>query len=287
MNLDLSVRCPEEFTVGDLCYHSGHALMETLGLTSIPDLVVEAGDAGSSFPAENEFICGTQCPLLQIGFRDIEERVRVTMYDIPREQEYVVEAPGFRTNIVVGEGGSKAGRSIRLVLGSSAAMGLARIQKSTIKDNRLFFGAGAELSPEELRRAMRRHGLFREIQEAAQQMFFRGPLSAFEPEALMALQIEEQIDKVMVDMLGMIKISHKVDQALFSKFYSLLSETLSGSKMDEERRKNLLGLLLLIHEYLIEEAKRVAEPEPLYEEAKRIIGKLKLLGLDLSGSATP
>lgn len=284
MSLDLSVRCSEEFTVGDLCYHSGHALMETLGLTSIPDLVVEAGEEGKTYPAENEFICGTECPSLQIGFRDIGERIRVTMYEIPRDQEYVVEAPGFRTNILVGEGGNKAGNSIRLVLGSSVAMGLARIQKTAIKDNRLFFGEGAEMSPDELRRAMRRHGLFREIQEAAQQMFFRGPLSAFEPEALRALQIEEQIDKVMVDMLGMVKITGKVDQALFSKFYSLLSETLSGSKMDEERRKNLLGLLLLIHEYLIEEAKRLADPEPLYEEAKRVIGKMKLLGLDLSGS---
>jgi hypothetical protein len=160
-------------------------------------------------------------------------------------------------------------------------MGLARLQGTSIKDNRLFFGQGAELSREELRRALRQHGVFREIQEAAQKMFFQKPLSAFEPEALKALQIEEQIDKVMVDMLGMIKISGKVDEKLFSKFYSLLQESVSGHVMDEERKKNLLGLLLLIHEYLLEEAKRLKDPGPLYEEAERVKGKLKWMGLEL------
>jgi hypothetical protein len=160
-------------------------------------------------------------------------------------------------------------------------MALARMQESPVRDNRLFFGQTAELSPEELRRALRQHGLFREIQEAAQQMFFRAPLSAFEPEALRALQIEEQIDKVMVDMLGLIKISGKVDEKLFAKFYSLLDEAVSGQRLDEERKRNLLGLLLLIHEYLLEEAKRLKELQPLYAEVERIKQRMRKMGLEL------
>lgn len=170
---------------------------------------------------------------------------------------------------------------MRMALGASVAMGLARLQESLIKDDRLFFGQAPELSPEELRRALRQHGLFRDIQEAAQKMFFRAPLSAFEPEALRALQIEEQIDKVMVEMLGLIKISRRVEGKLFSKFYALLDEVVSGNRMDEERKGNLLGLLLLIYEYLNEEAKRLSDPAPLYKEAERIKDKMKSMGLEL------
>ena len=280
MSLDLSVRCSQEFTVGDLCYQAGQALMETLGLTHIPDLSVDFVEGGQSIPAENEFICGTQSPLLLVGFRDMEGKIKLLLYDVPQKPGSA-EAPGLRTNILSGEGNTKAGEPLRMALGASVAMGLARLQESLIKDNRLFFGQAAELSPEELRRALRQHGLFRDIQDAAQKMFFRAPLSAFEPEALRALQIEEQIDKVMVEMLGMIKISHRVDAKLFSKFYSLLDEVVAGNRMDEERKGNLMGLLLLIYEYLREEAKRLSEPAPLYEEAERVKDKMRSMGLEL------
>ena len=280
MSLELSVRCSQEFTVGDLCYQAGQALMETLGLTRIPDLSVDVVEKGKAVKAEKEFICGTQCPLLLVGFPDIEGKVKLLLYDVPWTAGSG-EDPGLRTSILAGEGSSKAGEPLKMALGASVAMGLARLQESTIKDNRLFFGQAADLSPEELRRALRQHGLFRDIQEAAQKMFFRAPLSAFEPEALRALQIEEQIDQVMVDMLGLIKVSHKLDPNLFKKFYSLLDEVVSGNRMDEERKGNLLGLLLLIYEYLREEAKRIRDPKPLYAEAERVKDKMKSMGLEL------
>ncbi len=276
MSLDLSIRCFQEFTVEELCYHSGQALMETLGLTHIPDFQVEVIEDGKPFAAEKEFICGTQCPLLLIGFRDMEGKVKVLLYDVPLGTVAPGEDPGLRTSILAGEG-----EPLKLAIGSSVAMGLARLQDSSIRDNNLFFGSSPELSPEELRRALRQHGLFRDIQEAAKKMFFRTPLSAFEPEALRALQIEEQIDKVMVDMLGLIKVSRRVDGKLFGKFYGLLDEVISGGKMDEERKGNLMGLLLLIHEYLSEEAKRFTDPKPLHEEVARIKGKMKAMGLEL------
>lgn len=276
MSLDLSVRCSKEFTVEDLCYQSGQALMETLALTHIPDFQVEIIENGKPFAADKEFICGTQCPLLLIGFRGIEGKVKVLLYEVPKGSAPPGEDPGLRTSILAGDG-----EPLKLVLGSSVAMGLARLQGTTIRDNRCFFGGATELSPEELRRVLRQHGLFREIQEAAQKMFFRMPLSAFEPEALRALQIEEQIDKVMVDMLGIVKITGKVDQKMFSKFYALLNEVVAGQRMDEERKGNLLGLLLLIHEYLIEEGKRLKDSGPLHVEVERIKKEMKALGLDL------
>ena len=282
MSVDLSVHCAKEFTVGDLSYHSGQALMEILGLTHIPDLSVEVVEDSKKYEAEKEFICGTQCPLLMIGFRDIEGKVKLLLYDMPMTADVSSEGPGLRASILAGEGGNRAGEPLRLVLGASVAMAVARMQESPIKDNRLFFGQAAELSPEQLRRALRQHGLFREIQEAAQQMFFRAPLSAFEPEALQALQIEEQIDKVMVDMLGLIKVSGKVDGNLFAKFYSLLDDAISGQRLDEERKRNLLGLLLLIHEYLLEEAKRLKDLQPLFAEVERIKQRMKKMGLELS-----
>jgi len=280
MSLDLSVRCSQEFTVGDLCYHAGQALMETLGLTHIPDLSVDVLEEGKPVSVDKEFICGTQCPLLLVGFRDIEGKIKLLLYDVPKSA-LSGEDPGLRTSILAGEGGTKAGEPLRMALGASVAMGLARIQDTPIKDNRLFFGQAPEMSPEELRRALRQHGLFRDIQEAAKKMFFRTPLSAFEPEALRALQIEEQIDKVMVDMLGLIKITHRVDSKLFTKFYSLLDEVVSGNRMDEERKSNLLGLLILIYEYLKEEAKRLSDPGPLLAEAGRVRDKMKSMGLEL------
>ena len=281
MSVDLSVHCVKEFTVGDLSYHSGQALMEILGLTHIPDLSVEVVEKSKKYEAEKEFICGTQSPLLMIGFRDIEGKVKLLLYDMPMTADVSSEGPGLRASVLAGEGGSRPGEPLRLVLGSSVAMALARMQESPIRDNRLFFGQASGLSPEELRRALRQHGLFREIQEAAQQMFFRAPLSAFEPEALRALQIEEQIDKVMVDMLGLIKVSGKVDEKLFAKFYSLLDEAASGQKLDDERQKNLLGLLLLIYEFLLEEAKRLKELQPLYAEVERIKLRMRNMGLEL------
>jgi len=277
MSVDFSVRCNEEFTVGDLCYHSGQALMETLGLTRIPDLSVEVIEGEKRYPAETEFICGIQTPLLLLGFRGIEGPVKLLLYDLPGDSG----ASGLRASILAGEGGTRAGEPLRLALGASMAMGLARLQDSCIQDNRLFFGQGAVLSPDELRRALRRHGLFRDIQEAAQKTFFRTPLSAFEPEVLRVLQIEEQIDKVMVEMLGLIKVTKRVDPKLFGTFYALVDEIVAGGRMDEERRGNLLGLLLLIHEYLLEEAKRFPEPEPLRAEGRRVMEKMRKLGLEI------
>ena len=281
MSVDLSVRCSTEFTVGDLCYQSGQALMEVLGLTKIPDLSVEVDEGDKQYAVEKEFICGTHCPYLSVGFRDVAGRVKLLLYENPMPDSPGAEGPGLRATILVAEGGNKAGEHLGLALGASLAMGLSRLQEAPIQDKRLFFGSKADLSPEELRRALRQHGLFRDIQAAAQQLFFRSPLSAFEPEALRALQMEEQIDKVMVEMLGMVKVKKKVDAGLFSKFYALLDEAISGHRMDEERSRNLLGLLLLIHEYLGEETKRLGDPQPLLDELEKIKDRMRKMGLEI------
>lgn len=94
MSLDLSVRCSQAFTVGDLCYQAGQALMETLGLTHIPDLSVDFVEKGKSVTAEKEFICGTQCPLLLVGFRNVEGKVKLLLYDVPVKAGSI-EDPGF------------------------------------------------------------------------------------------------------------------------------------------------------------------------------------------------
>lgn len=255
--------------------------MQILGLTHIPDLSVEVDEGEKQYLAEKEFICGTQCPYLQVGFKDVAGKVKLLLYDIPKKPGSHREDAGLKATVLAGEGGNRPGEPLRLALGGSLAMGLARMQESFIKDDRLFFGQVPELTPDEFRRALRQHGLFKNIQEAAQQMFFQKPLSAFEPEALRALQLEEQMDKIVVEMLGLVKVSKKVDEKLFSKFYSLLDEALAGKRLDEERKKNLIGLLLLIHEYMLEESKKLKDPEPLYRELNNLKKKMEKMGLEL------
>jgi|SRR5579859_6362147 len=272
MKLDLSIHCPKGFTLGELCYHSGQAVMESLGLVRIPDLTTAIEEKGRRYQVEKEFLCGTNCPMVLIGFKDIVEGVEMVFRDMAGA---AMEAGGGQANVLASR------EPLWVALGTSVAVGLARMQESTIYDPQSYFGLTKELTPEAAIWALRQHGIFGEIQKAVQKAFYHS-LPVFDPEALKVLQVEEQMDKVMLDMLGTIKVLKKVDPGLFSKFYGLLDKLLANKRMNEDHRKDVLGLLLLVYEYLAEETKRMADPRPVYEEAKKMRDRIMSLGFDLS-----
>ncbi len=284
MNIELSIDCENEFTAGELCYQAGQALMEIMAFKKIPDLISEREEYEGLQEVESEFLCGSQCPSLWIRFRGLEERIQILWhetFDDAGEQgkwKGIIKAVGSQ---------DRWGDALQFILASSTAVGLARLQNSIIRDQRAFFRETPEFEPGELVETVRRHALFGQVQDAARNLFTQVLLPSFAPEALQAIQIEKKMDRLMIDMLGLVKVSGQVDTNLFQKFYSLLEQSLAGMEMDFEKKKNVAGLLLLIEEYLKEESKKSDHPEKLLEEAQKVVGEIKKLGPIFSHIAQP
>ena len=248
--------------------------METLGLVRIPDLSAAIEEKGERYGVEKEFLCGAQCPVVLIGFKDIAENVKMVFQELSPEPG--AKEAGLKADILAPQ------EPLWMALGTGVAVGLARLQDSPILDQNSFFGLMAESKPDLVVQALRKHGLFGDVQQAIHKAFYRPSLAAFDPEALRVLQVEEQIDKVMLDMLGTIKVSKRVEPGLFSKFYLLLDEILLGKNVDGQHRKDVLGLLLLVYEYLVEEGGKIKDSKPVFVEAKCVRDRILALGFELS-----
>ncbi len=275
MILELAIDCEREFTAGELCYQTGQALMEILAMNRIPDLIAEREEYDGLQEVESEFLCDKQSPSLWMKFRGLEERVQILWYETV---ENTSEAGRWKASVKAVGSQERWGDALQFILASSVAVGLARLQGSIIRDQRSYFREPPEFEPEELVETIRGHAIFGEAQEAARNLFFHLPPSALDPKALRALQIEKKMDRLMFDMLGLVKVSGRVDAKLFQKFYSLLDESLADQEMDFEKKKNVAGLLLLINEYLREEAKKSDQPDILLEEVNRVDEKIRKLG---------
>ncbi len=288
MSLDLSVPFEKEFIAGDLLYQSGQALMEILAVKHIPDFVAEVEEKDGVVPIESEFLCGTDSPMLLIGFRGLEDRVRMMFYEIESKSEFVPESEvGLRARILSGEGLGQWGGPLRFALAASVAVGMAQLGNSTIRDYKLTLGFKKIQRPEELVRFVRLHSSFKDIQEATHKLFSKAPLAAINRVGLRSLVLEEEVDKVMVDLLGLVKISKRLDEKLLHKFNGLVDELLEVCGEDAERRNNVMGLLFLVYEYLHEESRHSQAPLPFQQQMKWIRNRIGYLGLDLPGAGDP
>ncbi len=282
MNLDLSVRFKKEFMLGDLLYHGGQSLMELLGLTMVPDFQVEIEEDDKRTKLDNEFLCGTQCPILFIGFKDQPHKIKMIIYEIDPNQDFLPEEEkGLRAGILAGDGEDQWGDPLQIALATSLAVGLARIEGSKIRDYKSTLGSSDFQTPGELIQSIRNYPGFKDIQKAAQAFFSKTPLALFNGARLKSLELEQEMDKIMVEMLGLIKISKAIDIALFTRFYRLLDDMIEVTENDPARRRGLIGTLCLIYEYLLEEFRYAKDPEGFQAEIQRLKEKISKLGFSL------
>ena len=282
MNLDLSVRFNKEFLLADLLYHSGQAFMELLALPNIPEFVAEIEEEDKLTKVDGEFLCGTHCPILFISFKDKAEKIKMVIYEIDPKQDFLPEEEqGLRAGILAGDGEDRWGEPLQFALAASVAIGLARVEGSKIRDYKLSLGSAELRTPGELIQSIRVHQGFKDIQAGAKALFNKTHLAFFDGARLKSLQLEEEMDKVMVDMLGLIKISKRIDIASFTRFYRLLDQMVEATESDPGRRRNLIGFLCLIYEYLLEELRYAHDPENFQVEISRLKDKIQKLGFEL------
>ena len=279
MNLDLSVRFKKEFMLGDLLYHSAQTLAELLALPKVPEFRVETEEEDRRVPLDKEFLCGTQCPVLFIGLKDQPQKIKVVLYEIQPGQDLLPEEEkGLRAGILAGDGEEESGGPLQVVLAGSLAVALARIEGSKIRDYQSGLGAGDFLAPGEFLQAFKSSAEFKQVQRGAQGLLAQAPLDILAPGRLSPLDLEKQMDKMVVEMLGLIKVSKAIDIALFTRFYRLLDEMVEATEQDPGRRRSLVAALSLIYEYLLEEFRYAKDPEGFQAEIHRLKEKISRLG---------
>ena len=282
MNLDLSVRFKKEFLLGDLLYHSSQAMMELLSLPTGPDLMVEIDEDDKKIRLDGEFLCGTQCPILFIGYKNQTPKIKMIIYEIDPHQDFLPEEEkGLRAGILAGDGEEQWGDPLQIALAASVAIALARIEGCKIRDYKSSLGAGDFQTAGELIHSLRVFSEFKDIQKAAQVLFEKTPLALMIGPRLKSIQLEEEMDKLMIEMLGLVKIQKRIDIAVFTRFYRLLDEMIEATDNDPGPRRNLIGFLCLIYEYLLEELRYAKDPEEFQAEIQRLKEKISKLGFQM------
>jgi hypothetical protein len=282
LNLDLSVRFKKEFLLGDLLYHSSQAMMELLALANAPELMVEIEEDDKRVQLEGEFLCGTQCPILFIAFKHQAPKIKMIIYEIDPSLAFLPEEEkGLRAGILAGDGEEQWGDPLQIALAAGVAIALARIEGSKIRDYQSSLGSSDFQTAGELIQSLRVFSGFKDIQKAAQALFEKTPLALMIGPRLKSIQLEEEMDKLMVEMLGLIKISKRVDIAVFTRFYRVLDGMVEATDNDPGPRRNLIGFLCLIYEYLLEELRYAQDPEGFQSEIQRMKGKISKLGFQL------
>ena len=282
MNLDLSVRFNKEFLLGDLLYHSGQALMELLALPNIPEFIAEIEEEDKLSAVDGEFLCGTHCPILFISFRGNAEKIKMVIYEIDPQQDFLPEEEkGLRAGILAGDGEESAGGPLQFALAASTAVGLARVEGSKIRDYKLSLGSKELQTPGELIQSVKANESFKAILAGAQALFQKKNLAVFDQAPASSQPVEAELDQVLLEMLRHIKVSKKVDMASFTRFYRLFDQMIEASEKDAGCRRSLIGFLSLIYEYLLEELRYAQDRESFKVEIGRLKEKIQKLGFGL------
>jgi len=99
-------------------------------------------------------------------------------------------------------------------------------------------------------------GPFDDFQNAAEALFRRTSLQALNGQRLRILEIERDVDSMLMDLLGPLKMGHKVEWTAFHRFFALSDEWLALSERDPDMAEKLEGVLVLIREFLMDEARK-------------------------------
>jgi hypothetical protein len=120
-------------------------------------------------------------------------------------------------------------------------------------------------------------GPFADFKTAAEALFNRTPLQALNGQRLRILEIEREVDGMLIELLGPIRIRQTVDWHVFEKFFKFVDEWLNLTVRDKDMAGKLEGVLVLVDEFLLDEVKKTAQPEEITKAAGEVESRLKKL----------
>jgi hypothetical protein len=88
-------------------------------------------------------------------------------------------------------------------------------------------------------------------------------------------EIEAEIDGLVLDLLGPLRMSKEVNENAFTRLYVLLDELKTTIQSEEWISRGLAGLLFTIFTSILAEADHCRNPEPLLMEAWKVAGYMR------------
>lgn len=281
MSLDLTIPCPKPFRGVELVVYVERALRDLLDLSSAPVLKVwhREGDQDVLLGLDQDL--GEGLPLLGVGLEGVTESIQLVYYRIDNAADWIpADERGFRAGVAASEEELAWGGAVRLTLGAGLALGLARLQNTVVIDHKLSLSHSERLTPEEFQKTLSVKGPFEDFKAASDALFQRTPLKALNGQRLRILAIERDVDGMMIELLGPIRLRGTVEWEPFHKFFGFTDEWLALSASDKDMAGKLEGVLILVHEFLLEEARKVAQPAEIMKAAGEVdlrLGKLRAI----------
>jgi hypothetical protein len=257
------------------------ALRDLLDLSKAPRLKVWHREGERDLPLGLEEDLGEGLPLLGVGLEGVSESIQLVYYRIDHAAEWIPpEERGFRAGVVASEEELAWGGSIRLALGAGLALGLARLQNTAIIDHKLSLSHSERCNAEEFLRALGVKGPFGDFKAASEALFQRTPLRALNGQRLRILEIEREVDGMMIELLGPIRLRGVVEAEPFQKFFGYVDEWLELSAHDKDMATKLEGVLILVDEFLMDEARKSHHPTDIVRTTTEVeirLGKLRAM----------
>jgi len=278
VSLDLTVPCPRPFRGVEVVVYAERALRDLLDLSHTPSLKIWHREGEQDIPLGLDEDLGEGLPLLGVGLAGVEETIRLMYYRIDNAADWIPpEERGFRAGVAANEDEMVWGGAVRLALGAGLALGLARLQNSVVIDHKLSLSHSERQSPESFFQTLCVKGPFDDFKTAAEALFDRTPLHALNGQRLRILELEREVDGMLIELLGPIRIRQAVDWYVFGKFFKFVDEWLGLAAHDKDMAGKLEGVLVLVYEFLLDEAQKAGQSEEITKAAGDVESRLRHL----------
>jgi len=279
VSLDLTIPCPKPFRALEMAVYCERALQDLLDLSARPRLKIWTKQGDRDVPLGLEEDLTEKLPLLGVGLEGVSDNIQMVYYKIDGAADWIPpEERGMRAGLTASDEELAWGGATRLALGAGVALGLSRLQGTSVIDHKLSLSHQESQGSEQFLQALQVKGPFTEFQNAAEALFRRTPLQALNGQRLRILEIERDVDAMMMDLLGPLRMRQVVDGVAFQRFFNLSDEWLGLSRQDADMGEKLESILVLVREFLVDEAKKSKDPEDILRAAKEIdlrLGKLR------------
>jgi hypothetical protein len=264
VSLDLTIPCPRPFRGVELVVYAERALRDLLDLEAAPRLEAWHREGDQDIPLGREQDLGEGLPLISIGIEGVAETIQLVYYRIDQAADWIPpEERGFRAGVAASEEEMAWGGPVRLALGAGVALALARLMGTVIIDHKLSLSHAERQTAEEFFKKLSVKGPYADFKTAAEALFHRTPLKALNGQRLRILEIERDVDGMMIELLGPIRLHGKVEGPAFERFFALVDEWLTLSVGDSDMATKLEGVLILVDEFLRDEAQKAPQAEEL------------------------
>lgn len=278
MSLDLTIPCPKPFRVVELVVYTERALRDLLDLSFVPRVKVWRKEGDREVPLEAERDLDEGLPLVGVGLQGVPESIQLVYYRIDQAADWIPpEERGFRSGVAASEEELVWGGAVRLALGAGLGLALARLQGTVVIDHKLSLTHRERQDAGDFLKALCVKGPFGDFQTAAGALFHRTPLQALNGGRLRILEIEREVDGMMIELLGPIRLRGMIDWEPFRKFFAFVDEWHGLAERDQDMAVKLEGVLVLVDEFLMEESRKTQQPAEMLKAAAEVEMRLARL----------